>query len=148
MATAGQARGHKVPVHLWIVAALSLIWSAFGCFDFLMTNVRDPGYLAQFLPDMVDYIDAFPGWMVIAWAMGVGFALLGSLLLLARSRWTPQVFALSLLGLAATQGYQFAVTLPPGMNMPLNWAMTATIWIIAVTLLLYAIRMRARGVLR
>lgn len=147
-ATTSAAMTGKAPVHLWIVGVLSLLWNAFGCFDFLMTNVRDADYLAQFPPDMIDYIDAFPAWAVIAWAMGVGCALLGSILLLGRSFYAVYAFAFSLLGLAGTQIYQFGEGTPPGMDTAANWGMTALIWLIALALLAYAIRMRARGVLR
>lgn len=138
----------RAPAHLWIVGGLSLLWNAFGCFDFLMTNVRHSAYIAQLPADMVDYLDAFPAWTVVAWAMGVGFGALGSLLLLARSSWATVAFALSLVGLAGTQVYQIATGLPDGMNTPMNWGMTALIWALAIGLLLYAVRMRRRGVLR
>ncbi|VWX46878.1 hypothetical protein [Novosphingobium sp. 9U] len=147
-ATIGATGAEKAPVHLWVVGTLSLLWNAFGCFDFVMTNVRDAAYLADLPPDMIDYIDGFPAWAVIAWAMGVGFGLLGSILLFGRSLYAAYAFAFSVLGLAGTQLYQFGEGTPRGMDTPANWGMTALIWVIALALLFYALRMRARGVLR
>lgn len=147
-ATTGTAMANKAPLHVWVVGTASLLWSAFGCFDFLMTNIRDAAYLAQLPADMIDYLDGFPAWAVIAWAMGVGFALLGSMLLLIRSLYAAYAFAFSLLGLAGTQLYQFGEGTPPGMDTAASWGMTALIWLISVAVLVYALRMRARGVLR
>jgi hypothetical protein len=31
----------KAPVHLWIVGFLSLLWNGFGCYDYLMTRMRN-----------------------------------------------------------------------------------------------------------
>ncbi len=137
----------KAPLHLWVVGILSLLWSGYGCYDFVMTNVRDAGYLAPLPPDMIDYLDAYPAWVVLGWAAGVGFSLIGALLLLGRSLWAAYAFAFSLLGLATTQVYDFATPTPPSMKTAANWGMTGLIWIVAVGLLLYAIRMRTRRVL-
>ncbi|MEZ5743725.1 MAG: hypothetical protein R3D89_08350 [Sphingomonadaceae bacterium] len=133
------------PRHLWIVGTVSLFWNAFGAFDYTMTNIRNEGYLAQFPPEMMQVIDAFPVWVMAAWAFGVWGALAGSLLLLLRSRFAVHAFALSLAGLAASTVYQ--VMLPAEESMPLG-VMNLVIWVIAIALLYYAIRQRKAGVLR
>ena len=133
------------PKHIWIVGILSLVWNAFGAFDYVMTNTRNAAYLANFPPGMMDIIDAFPVWVMAAWAFGVWGALAGSVLLLLRSRHAVMAFSLSLLGLAASTFYQFGIDAPEVMGMN---AMTLIIWIIAVLLLLYSIRLRGDRVLR
>lgn len=138
----------KAPRHFWGVAVLSLLWNAFGCLDFAMTMVRNPGYLAQFPPEMIDFIDAFPAWAIVVWALGVWGALAGSMLLLLRSRWAVAAFAASLLGLALSTVYQFTAEMPEAMVTSGSLAMTAIIWIVAIGLLWFAARMRSRGVLR
>jgi hypothetical protein len=147
-AIATHSHGAKAPTHLWIVGGLSLLWNALGCCDYLLTNMRVAGYIARLPPDTIDFLDAFPGWLVVGWAVEVGCALLGSLLLLGRSQWAPYAFGLSLLFMAASQAYQLAVGLPPSMTTPGYWSQVAVIWIVALGLLFYARRMRARGVLR
>lgn len=132
----------------WTVAVLSLLWNAFGCFDFTMTVTRNAAYLANFPPDMIDWLDAAPAWMTVAWAAGVWGALAGSLAVLLRSRWAVPAFTLSLGGLAATTVYQIAGGVPGGMASPGAIAMTVVIWAIAVGLLWFAIRKSAQGVLR
>ncbi|MEW9856809.1 hypothetical protein [Novosphingobium sp. M1R2S20] len=146
--TADRSAIRKAPAHLWVVGTLATLWNGFACLDYVLTNLRHPAYIAQLPPEMIDYIDAFPAWTIIAWGAGVALALLGSLLLLGRSLWAAYCFAFSLLTLAATQFYNFATGWPESMNTPTNWIMNVVIWIVAVALLLYAIRMRTRKILR
>lgn len=138
----------KAPAWFWVAAVLSLLWNSFGCLDYTMTAMRNPTYLAQFPPEMIDFIDAFPTWAIAAWALGVWGALAGSLLLLLRSRWAVVAFGASLLGLALSTIYQVSADMPEVMVTGVNLAMTAVIWVVAVGLLWFSIRMRARGVLR
>jgi hypothetical protein len=138
----------RTPAHVWVVGVLSLAWNGFGCVDYLLTNMRVAGYIARMPPDMIDYLDAFPGWLVVSWAVEVGCAALGSLLLLARLSWAAQAFAMSLLTMAANQAYQLSIGSPPSMTTPDYWSMVAAIWVVAIGLLLYALRQRANGVLR
>ena len=138
----------STPRHFWPVALLSLLWNAFGGYDFVMTNMRDAAYLAQFPPEMMDYIDIMPLWAIGAWTLGVGGGVLGSLMLLARSRFAVHAFAASLAGLALSTVYQISVKVPAAMTSAPMLVMTAAIWIVAVFLLWYACWMRKAGVLR
>lgn len=139
----------RVPLSFWIVAVASLSWNAFGGYDFTMTNLRDPAYLAHFPPGMIGYLDGFPAWTLAAWALGVWGAVAGSVLLLARSRFAVIAFALSLAGLALSTVYQFVLSdPPPEMTSAPMLAMTALIWAAAIFLLWYALRARRQGVLR
>lgn len=139
--------GGRAPRSFWVVAVLSLLWNAFGCFDFTMTVTRNPAYLAAFPPDVIDWLDAAPTWTLLPWALGVWGALAGSLLLLLRSRRAVPAFAASLAGLAISQAWQLTSGMPASMLGPVNVAITAVIWIIAIALLWYALRMRRAGVL-
>jgi hypothetical protein len=74
---ATNVEGRSTPVHLWIVGILSLLWSCFGCFDYVMTRTRNVGYLKSSMPDMdpnamLAYVDSFPLWVSIGWASGCG----------------------------------------------------------------------------
>lgn len=146
--TASAPPSPRVPFHLWLAGGFGLVCGVFGCLDFVLTNLRVPIYLAQIPPDMVDYVDALPAWAIIAWALAVGSTTVGTLLLLDRMRLAVHALAVSLLGLAAGQAYQFAVGVPAGMNTPGMWTITVSMWIVVIGLLLYAIRMRQAGVLR
>ena len=137
----------KAPTSFWVIAVLSLLWNAFGCFDYVMTASRNPGYLAQFPPEMINFLDSFPYWATAAWALGVWGSLAGSVLLLLRSRYAVHAFAVSLLGLAASTAYSQTVEVPAAMQTPGMMAMNLVIWAIVLFLLWYAWMQRKAGLL-
>lgn len=143
-----------VPVHLWIVGALSLLWSGFGCYDYAMTRMRNTEYLASMMPTvdpnaLLAWIDAFPVWAQFGWGLGVWLGLLGSALLLMRSRWAVHAYGLSLIGALLGLGYQ-AFAAPPlaGAEGPMYAIMPWIIIGIALALFLYARAQKTSGVLR
>lgn len=137
----------QAPMHLWIVGILSLLWNAMGCFDYLATRLRLDFYMSKFTDAQLEYFYTFPTWMTVFWALGVWGALLGSLTLLFRSRWAVTMFAVSLLGMIVSTVH--TVFLSQGLEiMGTGGAVfSAVIFVIGVLLLVYARRMRARGVL-
>lgn len=143
----------RPPLHLWVVGILSLLWSGFGCYDYTMTRTQGAAYLGTMMPGIdgnafMAYIDRFPVWVSAGWAIGVWGALLGSLLLLLRSRLAVPVFMLSLIGAIAGVGYQLAVPAEiPGLDSGANAVMPYVVLAIAAFLLFYARAMKARGVL-
>jgi hypothetical protein len=138
----------KAPVHLWIVGILSLLWNAVGAFDYLATKMRLDFYMSQFTAAQLEYFYSFPTWVIAAWAVGVWGALLGSLALVLRKALAVLLFGASILGLAVSSVYNFALT--NGMEiMGSEGAMfTGVIWLIALFLFFYARAMAKRGVLK
>ncbi len=149
-----QAIGARTPVHLWITGAVSLLWNAFGCYDYLMTRMRDVDYFKSMMPDVdpdtvFAWVDAFPIWAQLGWGLGPWCGLAGSVLLLVKSRFAVHAFALSLLGMALSFGYQFFVAQPmPGMTKSQAAVMPVVIMFVGIFLLWYASAMRKKGVLR
>ena len=152
MATSAE-RG-ATPVHLWIVGILSLLWNCLGCFDYLMTRMRNTDYLASAMPGvdpnaMLAWVDSFPLYAQIGWGLGVWMGLLGSVLLLLRNRWAVWSYGLSLLGAVLGLGYQIALAPPlAGADRAIDKAMPFVIILVAVGLFLYARAMEKKGVLR
>lgn len=137
------------PVHLWLVGTLSLLWNAFGAFDYVMTKTHNAAYLAGFTVEQRAYFDSFPTVMVSLWAFGVWGALAGALLLLARSRHAVAAFAVSLAGLAGSTITQFALLdAPDSLHSAGMVAMNLVIWAVAIVLLVYARMMTMKGELR
>jgi hypothetical protein len=142
----------KAPTHLWVVGIVSLLWNAYGAFDYMMTRTRNEAYLSQ-LPvpyeDTLAYIDSFPLLANIGWGLGVWGAILGSILLLLRSRYAVHSFAVSLLGAVVSLGYDLLMAdKPEGMSGGIFTIMPIVIILIAAALFLYARRQAAAGVLR
>lgn len=151
MATTVEAR---TPVHLWIVGILSLLWSCFGCYDYLMTRMRNTDYLAAAMPGadpnaILAWVDAFPLYAQIGWGLGVWMGLAGSILLLVRHRWATPAFGLSLVGAVLGLGYQIVAAPPvPGPESPVMKVMPYVIISVALGLFLYARAMQQKGVIR
>ena len=140
----------KTPWHLWVVGILMLIWSAGGAFDYVMTQTRNESYMNQFTPKQLEYFYGFPSWVVAGWAIGVWGGVLGSLLLLFRSRWAIPVYWLSLLATLATALHTLILADVSLTEIAGAFALVFSIAIIVVSTLMlwYAHRMQGRGVLR
>jgi hypothetical protein len=138
----------KVPRHLWIVGALTLLWNAIGAFDYAATQFRMEAYMSQFTPEQLEYFYGFPAWAVASWAIAVWSSLLGSLGLLLRKAWSAWLFGLALAGMALTFIYNFLLSDGLSMLGTGGAIFTAVIWAIAIFLFLYARAMAKRGVLR
>lgn len=144
----------RTPAHLWIVGGLGALWNAFGCYDYLMTRMRNTDYFASMMPGVdpnaiLAWIDAFPLYAQLGWGLGVWGGLAGSLLLLIRSRWAVLALGLSLLGALMGLGYQILAAPPlEGVEGFMADAMPYIIILVALGLFLYARAQAAKGVLR
>ncbi|MDX8348174.1 hypothetical protein SLH49_09260 [Cognatiyoonia sp. IB215446] len=141
----------KTPLHLWIVGVLSLLWNAGGAMDYVMTRTGAADYLAAQPPERLAMLTDAPFWFDITWAVGVWFSIIGSLLLLLRSRMAGSAFALSLAGLIGSSIYNYGIA--DGGSMvaaagPTAIAFTIAIPVILIGLWLYARAMTKAGVLR
>lgn len=139
------------PKHLWLVGILSLLWNAFGAADYTMSEL---GSLAWFEmmglgTEELAWVRSFPTWSVAAWAVGVWGSVLGSILLLLRSKHAVSAFLLSIVGAAASFAYQFtAAGKPASLEGGAAAVMPAVILILIVAQWYYAQRQATAGVLR
>ena len=142
------------PVLHWVIAIAATLWNLIGPVDYFMSKTRNDAYMQAMMPGVdpqavYAYTDSFPLLIQVGWAIGVWFALVGSLLLLARHRWAVPAFALSLVGAVVSLGYQRMNPIPiPSLQEGAAGVMPYVIIAIAVALLLYARSASARGVLR
>jgi hypothetical protein len=139
----------RTPAHVWIVGILATLWNAFGAYDYIMTQTNNAAYLSQFSAEERAFFDSFPGWMEAFWALGVWGALIGSLLLLIRSRYAVHAFGLSLVGIVVGMGYQYlAMEAPESLTTGAMAVMPWVILVIGIALFVYARNQAAKGVLR
>ena len=144
----------RTPVHLWIVGILALLWNCFGAYDYTMSNMRNMDYIRSAMPGpdpavALAWMDAFPIYAKIGWALGVWGGLLGAILLLVRSRYAVWAFAVSMLGIVLSIGWQLAAAPPlPGMNSSMATIIPAVVILIGLFLLWYSWTMEKNGVLR
>lgn len=143
----------RTPMHLWVVGGLATVWNAFGGYDYWMTRTGNLDYLSQFGADPKDilaWVDGFPMWAQFGWGLGVWMGVLGSLLLLARSRWAVHSFGLSLIGMALSFSYQYlgAPPMPGAADEGMMAYIPIFIIAIGIALFAYSRAMAKRGVLR
>src|SRR5262245_31191832 len=100
----------RTPWHLWVVGALTLVWNAYGGFDYIMTQTENPEYLRMFTEEQREFFTTFPVWYSAVWAFGVWGAVAGSILLLLRSRLAVHAFGVSLACIAASMIYTMVLT--------------------------------------
>ena len=140
----------KTPWHLWVVGGLSLLWNVFPAIDFTLTTLRSDFWLSQYTPEQLAFVVGAPAWSNICWALGGFGSLLGSVLLLARSRHALTAFLISAIGLLGVTYYQLVqngAKLKELLgDVPLYF--TVTIWVILLALIIYTRAMKKRGVLR
>lgn len=138
----------SAPWHLWVVGAAALLWNCVGALDYTMTESRNAAYLAPFTPEQLAYFFGLPKWVVATWALGVWGGVLGSLLLLLRQRRAEHVFAVSLVGIAATFVHNYVLS--AGLRIMGSGAavFSAVIFVVGLALLLYSRRMATAQVLR
>ncbi len=140
----------KTPWHFWLIAILSLLWNAMGAFDYSATQLRWSPYMSNFTPEQLEYFQSFPIWVVACWAIAVWFAVIGSLLMLFRSRLSVPLFIISLICIVATAVHNFIladVTMTDLMGTEAA-IFSAAILLVGAFLAVYARRMAERGVLR
>jgi hypothetical protein len=146
-----QAASARTPAQLWIVAILSLVWNCFGAYDYLMTRLHNIEYLSSMGDPnaMLSYVEGLPMYGQFGWGLGVWSALLGSVLLLVRSRYAVHAFAASLVGMVLSFGAQWLGP-PPPAEMASSAMRYVPILIIVLGLaqLWYAARETKAGVLR
>lgn len=140
----------RVPVHLWVVGALSLLWNAYGAYDYTMSHLGGLDHFRSAGLDEAAYewFLAAPAWSIAGWAIGVWFSLAGSLLLLARSRYAATAFGVSFFGAVASFAYQFTSERPASMEGTTAVVMAVIVFALIAGQLYYARRMIAANVLR
>jgi hypothetical protein len=144
----------RTPVHLWIVGGLALLWNCFGAYDYVMTRTHNMAYIAKSMPGVdpnaaLAWAEGMPLFAQFGWGLGVWSGLLGAVLLLMRSRYALWAFAVSMLGIILSIGYQI-VAAPPlaGADGTMFRIMPYVIIVIGAALLFYSQAMVKRGLLR
>lgn len=87
----------RPPAWFMILALLSILWEAFGCFMYVSQVTVDPASLPL---DQRALWDATPAWSIGAYAIAVWVGLIGAVLLLLRRRQSVALLFLSLVAVA------------------------------------------------
>lgn len=140
----------KTPWHLWLVGVIAVLFNAIGAFDHVMSMTQGARYMASagMTPAQIAHYQEMPIWMTAVWTVGVWGAMLGSVLILLRSKVAVPAFAVSLAAFLVNLLYTYVLT-DGGEIMGRPMAITS---IVITALLLcfmwYARLMTTRSVLR
>ncbi|HUG46228.1 MAG TPA: hypothetical protein VMK31_06935 [Sphingomicrobium sp.] len=138
----------QTPAHLWIIGLIALLWSGYGCYDYLMTMTANPAHMESLPADQIAYMESLPGWLSAFWALGVWGGLAGAVLLLIKSRYSVWAFGVSLIGAVIGLGYQiFVAEMPASMKEGAMAFLPWAIIIFAAFLFFYSRNMDKKGVL-
>lgn len=138
----------------WIAALASLAWNSFGGVDYLMSKLRNMEYLTSAMgseeaaKEMLALLDAMPIWAHFLWGLGVWSSVLGSILLLMRSRHAASIFLVSLVAAALSFAYQSTLTFPAALDTTVNKIMPLVILGGILVQWWWARRQQAKGLLR
>jgi hypothetical protein len=131
------------PAWFRIVALLAVLWNAFGVFQYLSSV----GLFGDPMTGMTDVqraaVESIPAAITGAFAIGTFAGLIGSLGLLLRKRWALPALLVSLIALAALEGW--IVFLSGALEVFGGIALPATIVAIALLLAWLAWHARQRG---
>ncbi len=138
------------PWHFWLIAVASLLWNSYGAYDYTMSQFHGDAYYHQIhmTEAQIAHMHGYPAWMVAVWAIGVWGAVLGSVLLLARSRYAVWAFWASLAGFLMSLVYTYALSGGGKTMGQSGTVMELVILAGCLFFLWYARRMAMRGVLR
>ena len=143
--SAAIAASPKTPWHLWVVGVLALLWFAAGAYTFYLAQ---QGRLPNIDPAEAAYYANLRIWQIVLLGVNTMSGAAAAVLLLLRSKLSAWLFAVSVLGVIVMN----AAELITGDSRMLvdRGALIATMVIFAIVVLLvvYAARMRKRGVLR
>ena len=129
----------------WIIAVFALVWNLIGVAFWYLQVTMSAEQLALMTAPQRQVYEGTPGWINIAFAVAVFGGVLGALGLLMKKRWTSTMFLLSLVALVVQIIGAFVATPAWAAYGPAGLAMPAVLLVIALFLLWYANKAKARG---
>lgn len=141
------AAADRTPWHLWLVGFLGLLWNSAGAYDYLMTETQNESYMSRFTPEQLEFFYGLPAWVVAFWALAVWGGVLGTVLLLLRTRHAVAVLLVSLLAMVVTSVHNFLISDGLEIMGTPGVLFSGLIFVVALALWLYARGMANRGVL-
>ena len=137
--------GMKRSVGYWIVAVFVLVWNLIGVAMWYLQVTMSSERLALMTEPQRQVYEGTPGWLNVAFAVAVFAGVLGGLGLLLKKRWAGTMFLLSLVALLVQMIGAFAATPAWAAYGAAGLVMPAVLVAIALFLLWYANKAKARG---
>jgi hypothetical protein len=130
-----------------VIALILLIWNLIGVAAFITQYTADLSALARTDPYTARIFAEMPPWAWLAYALAVGAGTLGAILLLLRKAAAVWLFLLSVIAVVVQFGHSFLGTDMLAVKGPSTMIFPLVILMVAVAQLLYARRLKVRGML-
>ena len=139
----------NTPNTFWIVAGAALLWNIIGLIIYYSYVSATPAAMAQqYTPEQVALITNAPVWVTAVYGLAVTCGLLGSILLLLRSRWAVPMFAISLVCIVLQDIHAFVLSNTVELFGAGALIIPVAVLLIAIYLLMFARGAREKGHIR
>ena len=135
----------KPPTSFWIFGGAALVWNLLGLVMYISHVTMSPEALAQMTEDAQLFYTSTPKWANGAFALAVNAGVLGSLFLLLRKSWAVPMFILSLVSVVVQNVDAFVLRDAFGLFGINSVIVPATIFVVAVLLLIYSRSCKEKG---
>ncbi|MCK0131189.1 hypothetical protein MWU59_06685 [Flavobacteriaceae bacterium F08102] len=130
----------KPPNYFWIISILALVWNAMGVKAYLNQVNNSESFQKMTSPEQLAALAETPSWVIGAFATAVFSGALGCILLLIKKRLAYTLFLISFFAIITQTSYLFFNPIPDP-----NYAMTASIIIVALFLVWFSKKSRHKG---
>lgn len=133
----------KPPFWYWIFAVIGLAWNLLGVNQYLQ-QVFKTEYLKEMYPDptILEMVYNTPNWVMAAFAVSVFFGLLGTILLLARKKFSKILLLISFVAVLVQMTYQIFLSGSIEYYGPLGLILPVTVILISFAL----VRLARKGI--
>ncbi len=138
----------NTPGWYWTVSTVALIWNLLGVVAFIGHISMTPEMIAQMPVEQQALYQNTPGWVDIAFALGVFGGVLGSIGLLMRKTWSLPILSLSLVGVLLQNLYTFFLSDTFAVMGPLAMILPILVILIAIGLVIFSKSMIKKGIIR
>ena len=128
----------KVPAWFWIVSIVALVWNSLGVMNYLGMVFITPEAFAHLPQNQQDYYAAIPSWATAGFAFAVWGGALGSLLLVFRKSLAHTVLVVSFVGILVQMSHALFISNSYDVFGPGGLAMTLSIIVVGLLLVLFA----------
>lgn len=131
-------------ISFWVVSGAALFWNLIGMMLYYMQMTMTPEALDGFTAGQQEFFGTIPVWATSAYAIAVTAGVLGSLFLLLRKAWAAPLFVVSLAGIVVQNLHAFLLSNGLEVFGAQGIILPATVMFVAIALVLYSRRARAR----
>ena len=137
-------------VRLRVFGTIFGLLSLIGAYDYLMIFTHNTAYFEYlgYGERQIEYFTNYPIPLIVLLTLGVWGAVLGSVLLLVRSRWAVVSLGLAFLSQLVLDIYTFAVRSRWDILGPKLSTQDLLILVLTLATLLYAINLHRKGIIR